>query len=537
MLKSIQSKLGLLMFAMLSAVLAVNVFIHIQSRTMMHRIDRIFVSNVSIVELTDALDKVQENVYEYLNTRSSASLENFYRYEQEYKSLCEELNDTAIDSDALMLEKNIRSMSETYLARAEESVQAKRGRNVEEYQSSYQSVKNLYDYINAFFYELNTLRFVRNSANYQVLLRAMSTLEVMSLVLMLAVFIISASLAFMVIRKTIGPLKTLATAADRVAGGDMEVEVPESMSQDEVGVVNNAFREMLDSIRQYILRQRTAMENEARMKETELSMQAHLKEAQLKYLQAQINPHFLFNSLNAGSQLATMEGAERTEEFLARMADFFRYNVRKTEGNATLQEEVETVDNYIYILNVRFAGDINFNKEISPDIDMTAVRMPSMILQPLVENAVQQGIHDDHENGEITLSVEPVEAEDNETGRDCIRITVSDNGVGMTREQLRAVTGRSGLMGLPGSGSPASENGAESREDAGGNSTGIALANVVSRLELYYNESNLFSIWSDGIGCGTEVTVLLPVEEKEKPGAGAVIQASGDPDLPEGKKE
>ena len=109
---------------------------------------------------------------------------------------------------------------------------------------------------------------------------------------------------------------------------------------------------MLDSIRIHIKQQRESIEKQAQMKERELLMETHLKEAQLKYLQAQINPHFLFNCLNAGAQLAMLEDAERTGVFLEKMADFFRYNVRKMEDDALLWEEVDAVDNYIYILNV-----------------------------------------------------------------------------------------------------------------------------------------------------------------------------------------
>lgn len=507
MMKSIQSRLGFLLLGMLTAVLLVNLFIYSQSQGMIRRIDSVFVSNVSIVELTDMLDRVESNVYEYLNTRSSASLENFYRYEQNYRDLCGELNGQVIDSESLMLEKNIRAMSESYLETAEQAVQAKRGRNVEEYRSFYESARELYDYINAYIYELNTLRFEQNSMNYRVLMQVTESLERMSLLLIAAVFAVSAILSFMVIRQMTGPLKSLAGAAYSVAEGHFEVEIPEVRSPDEVGVVTNAFRRMLSSIRQYIVDQRVSLETEARMKENELSMQAHLKEAQLKYLQAQINPHFLFNSLNAGSQLATMEGADRTEEFLARMADFFRYNVQKTEGDATLREEVDAVENYIYVLNVRFAGDIHYEEEIGPGIDLEGTRMPSMILQPIVENAVQHGIHDNHEDGRVVLSVEYVMAEDNETGRDCIRITVSDNGTGMTGEQIRSI------MHLAGSGLPAVAGDPPEEKEGG---TGIALANVISRLELYYNETGLFSIWSDGPGCGTEVTVLLPKDAKQE---------------------
>lgn len=92
------------------------------------------------------------------------------------------------------------------------------------------------------------------------------------------------------------------------------------------------------------------------MKEKELLMETHLKDAQLKYLQAQINPHFLFNSLNAGAQLAMMESADRTYDYIQNMAAFFRYNIKKDHDEVTLEEEIRLVDNYIYILNVRFSG-------------------------------------------------------------------------------------------------------------------------------------------------------------------------------------
>jgi sensor histidine kinase YesM len=206
-----------------------------------------------------------------------------------------------------------------------------------------------------------------------------------------------------------------------------------------------------------------------------------------------------------------LEGAEKTEDFLGRMADFFRYNVKKSGGTASLEEEIASVDNYIYILNVRFAGDIHYSCRIGEGIPLKELEMPSMILQPVVENAIQHGIHDDHENGRVLLKAERIGPEENETGRECVCITVSDNGCGMTSAQLDA------LMKPPADGREAGSSA------QGSGSAGIALANVMSRLELYYNEKNLFSIWSDGVGCGTEVTVLLPLQRKAE-GDGALGQ-------------
>ena len=317
----------------------------------------------------------------------------------------------------------------------------------------------------------------------------MGMLETFSVLVIVAVFALSLFLAMMTTRTMIRPLRLLSGAARRVAEGDFDVEMPERTTRDEIGIVTETFGQMLGSIRAYIQQVRESMEKEAQMKERELSMEAHLKEAQLKYLQAQINPHFLFNSLNAGAQLAMMEDAEQTGIFMERMADFFRYNVKKMDGDATLQEEIQAVDNYIYILNVRYAGDITYEKKIEADIEN--VRVPSMVLQPIVENAVQHGIHDMMESGKICLTV--VREEDH------LRISVEDNGAGMTKQEIARV-----MRGEAGQGA----------ED--GNSTGIAMDNVMSRLRLYYNRENLLVIRSEGKGMGTEVTILLPLEEGEE---------------------
>ena len=218
-------------------------------------------------------------------------------------------------------------------------------------------------------------------------------------------------------------------------------------------------------------------------------METHLKEAQLKYLQAQINPHFLFNCLNAGAQLAMLEDAERTGIFLEKMADFFRYNVRKMEDDAMLFEEVEAVDNYIYILNVRFAGDIHYEKDVDEGIG--DFRIPSMILQPVVENAVNHGIRNIDWEGHIDLSVEK--------WNDHIEISVRDNGLGMTGEQIQRVLSK------------------KVHSSSGeGDSTGIGMNNVISRLELYYERDGLMEIYSEGEGMGTEVVINIPLERSEK---------------------
>ena len=286
----------------------------------------------------------------------------------------------------------------------------------------------------------------------------------------------------------IRPLTALSNTAHEVAKGNLNVPQLPVVVEDEVGIVTRSFNQMLESIRQSIDQLKDSMERQAQMKERELLMETHLKEAQLKYLQAQINPHFLFNSLNAGAQLAMMGDADKTGVFLEKMADFFRYNVRKMEEDAMLWEEVEAVDNYIYILNVRFAGDITYIKEVDEGIEN--IRIPSMILQPLVENAVQHGIHDCMETGWIRMSIHQNE--------DMLDITISDNGAGMTEEMIEKVM-----------------SGSASQDNEDRFSTGIAVRNVIDRLQLYYKQKEFFAIESDGPDTGTTVHIMIPVEKDD----------------------
>lgn len=269
-------------------------------------------SNVRMNELSAALDQVQSSTEEYLNTKSSEAMEDYYRSEQEFRRQIEELNTRVTDDEMLLTEKNIRGLSENYLSLMADIIQAKRGRNVERYGFLYEEACVLYDEIHTFIYSLNNEQFKNNSATYQILMNSLRYTEMVTFGVLLVVFLGNISLIVISTRMVTQPLHRLAQSADEVARGNFEIEKIPLQSMDEVGVVTGAFNQMVESIRNYIEQLRETLERENQLKERELMMQSHLKDAQLKYLQAQINPHFLFNTLNAGAQLAMMEDAGRT---------------------------------------------------------------------------------------------------------------------------------------------------------------------------------------------------------------------------------
>lgn len=185
-----------------------------------------------------------------------------------------------------------------------------------------------------------------------------------------------------------------------------------------------------------------------------------------------------------------MEGADRTYEYVQNVAEFFRYNVKKSNDIVTVREELELVDHYIYILNVRFSGDIHYGKEIEEDLLDSC--MPSMILQPIVENSVNHGIREMNGEGKIRLKVYHVDG-------DTLGISIRDNGIGMDRDTIEKVLG-----------------GNYHEEQSGGGSNGIAMGNIIARLKLFTQNEDVMTILSDGKNQGTEVILYLPIKEREK---------------------
>ncbi|MDF2485017.1 MAG: signal transduction histidine kinase, LytS [Herbinix sp.] len=480
-----------LVFAFSSIVVFfVNMFMYSNINKSIGTIDEVYKSNVEFNELLEALTDVHDYVYEYLNTMTTDSLENYYRSEENYRSLINELNGMVYDNDVILMQKNIKSMSDTYLTIMAEAVDYKRGRNIEKYMVNYEEATAIYDYISTYINSLNNEQFMYNSVNYERLLIALRYLEIISTIVLLVITSFNVILIIIVTRSITGPLMKLTKVAHEVAGGNFEVDLVQVDSSDEVEVVTKAFNNMIISIHQYIIQIKESMELESKMMEKNLMTTNHLKDAQLKYLQAQINPHFLFNTLNAGAQLAMMEGADKTCLFIENMADFFRSNMKSFDQDSTIRDEVKLVDSYIYILNVRFSGGIHFYKDV--DESLLDTKVPSMILQPVVENAVNYGIRDIEYEGKIFLSVILREEK--------IEITIEDNGSGMRQSVVDRIMN-----------AKLEDSAALKERNITKDSNGIGLGNVINRLRLYYDMEDVFTIASEGKNKGTKVTIYIPI--------------------------
>ncbi len=466
-------------------IFVVNLFLILGINSMSKDMELVYQDNRSLNELSEALTRVQDSMTGYLSSKTSESLEDYYREAQNFADLIDDLDESVTDLSFNRMERNIKYMSLNYLEEVAQTIEAKRGRNVEKYKAFYERSTRLYEDIDDYITGLNLELFVVNSENFLALFKSFRRFEIVAVTVMTLIMIGNVIIVTNFVKTIILPLKNLADSANEISEGNFDAKIPPAFYHDEVGIVINAFGKMVVSIKDYIEQLKESLEKERYMQEKELMMKAHLKDAQLKYLQAQINPHFLFNTLNAGAQLAMMEGADRTYEYVQTVADFFRYNVQSQKKHVTIREEVTLVDNYIQILNVRFSGDIGYEKQV--DERLLDLEMPSMILQPIVENAVNHGIREMAGEGRIALKVYRQDSN--------VCISIADNGKGISQEIIDQLL-----------------KGEFSHIEESYDNNGIGMDNVISRLRLFAGYEDVISIISGGEGKGCEVIIRFPFE-------------------------
>ena len=496
---SLQAKMSSIFVLANLVVFAVTVILLLGINSMSSEIDKVYQGNLRLNEVSDALMAVQDSMTDYLNSKTSDSLEEFYRNEQTYSQLVQDMSDEVTGATFQRMERSIRHMSEEYLDLVSQTIEAKRGRNVEKYRVRYENATQMYEYINTYIYSLNNEQFRSNSENYSRLSAAFRNFEMVSVIALSIVIVVSVSIVVKLTGEIISPLKDLAVTADEVAGGNFDTELLQVQSEDEIGVVTGAFNQMLISIRQYLESLRESMEIRRSLMEKELLMEAHLKDAQLKYLQAQINPHFLYNTLEGIRSEALIAGLDSIAEMTEALATFFRYTISNLENLVTLEDELANIENYYYIQQFRFGSklDLKIQYDRDPDDDFTEMdflqcKLPKLTLQPIVENSVNHGIREMNGEGKIRLKVYHVDG-------DTLGISIRDNGIGMDPDTIEKVLG-----------------GNYHEEQSGGGSNGIAMGNVIARLKLFTQNEDVMTILSDGKDQGTEVILYLPIKEREK---------------------
>lgn len=268
------------------------------------------------------------------------------------------------------------------------------------------------------------------------------------------------------------PLQTLSAAMDQFKQGDFSQKV-EVVTQDEVGEAMACFNRMVDDIRELIDRNYVLALKE--------------RESELDVLQAQINPHFLYNTLDALYWKATESENDEIAEDILSLSQLFRLVLNRGNGIVTVQTEMELVERYLHIQKMRFGKRLEY--EIAIDETLLKEEIPKLILQPFIENAIVHGFEKVDSN--YTLVIVGSKKEER------MIFVVRDTGIGMSEEQLEAIW-----------------DGADNRKYASQRIGRYAIRNVKERLELVYHANYVLRIESK-VGQGTTVTMELPCGLKE----------------------
>ena len=270
------------------------------------------------------------------------------------------------------------------------------------------------------------------------------------------------------------PIIALSEHARRVAGGDLTAN-SEIKGNDEIGQLSQSINDMTVDLRKLI----GQIHNNAESVKQKAELEKSLKEAELKALQLQINPHFMFNVLNSVNRLIGLEQYSTAQDVLDAFTKMLRYSMRDIGNIVPLTKELDYVEKYLYLQNLRFGNRVNYQITIHPEL--ADFRLPFFTLQPLVENAIIHGLEPKESMGEIQILTEIDE--------NSFQIIIRDNGLGMAMEKCRQI-----------------ENMDLSTSDSAEGYHGIGISNIQHRLKIFFGTGYRFQVKSD-INQGT--TIIL----------------------------
>lgn len=318
--------------------------------------------------------------------------------------------------------------------------------------------------------------------DYDSLYAEFSLTGALFLVVAFTCILIFLVLAYVMTKNMIRPLEELSTTMSR-QGKDLSFYSPYMNRTDEIGTLYNEYSNMLEELNASIKR--------------DYQDKLNILDAQMKSLEARINSHFLFNTLESINSMAEIDENEDIATMSLALGNMFRYAIKTPSEIVTLQDEINHVKDYVSIQAIRFSNKFTLTLDI-PD-ELYQQKVLKLILQPLVENSFYHGLNYCTAGDNITIQAK----------RDStiLYITVSDNGQGMTQEVLDELRAK------------LSEE-ASFTELGHRNKQGIGLKNIHSRIELYYGRGYGLSITSTP-GEGTSITIKIPVLQ----GSGVIQEA------------
>ena len=290
----------------------------------------------------------------------------------------------------------------------------------------------------------------------------------MSLVSLIVLLVINWGLVILISDSIAKPLQHLCERTKQIGAGDFSMQKINAVG-DEVETLEKSFNIMVEKIEELV----SNIKRE----------QINLRRTELKLLQAQINPHFLYNTLDAIMWMAEEGQSKEVVEMVEALADFFRVSLSKGRDYITLKEEIIHVKSYLQIQQFRYADLLEYEIDIPRELEEYTIL--KLTLQPIVENAIYHGIKEKRKKSKIIIKGRYIQ--------DKIILIVEDNGIGIHEENLRQII----------------RNLEEPNLEA--TRKGFGLFNVHSRIQMNYGRENGITIESI-YGVGTKVIITYPAQ-------------------------
>jgi len=333
-----------------------------------------------------------------------------------------------------------------------------------------QQLYDLYDMqsdISTYVQDLTKITVQEGSISYEDRVTVIDKLPIMLIFITILALFITIGVGRILTYTVMHPIKKIADNARSISENNFDTEDITVSNKDELGELVCTFNNMKHTMSDHIntLHENQRLTDQIHKDEVEkIEMERQLNVAQLQLLQSQINPHFLFNTLNMISGMAELESAETTQKMINSLSHLFRYNLKTTDHYVSLSQEIKIIDDYMYLQKMRFGSRLEYNKEIEEGVDTDGISVPAFLLQPLVENSIIHGISSKEEGGSVSLIV-------HRDGEDKLIIEVKDTGVGIPPDVLSRInSGES-----------------ESSDDH----AGIGLSNVYKRIIGLYDNSDV----------------------------------------------
>ncbi len=365
--------------------------------------------------------------------------------------------------------KYLRNLG-TYASRIEQNLKEgdKYEENIEIWENDVQIVTYLVreTILQFIYYELQDLRQARAEIN-----EFYTTMFTYIIIGAIAVGLLVIFISYYISQSITRPVRELSKITEKVARGDLSVRADVDNGS-EIGVLSESFNEMIDRVSRLLDQVRVEQES--------------LRRAELELLQSQINPHFLYNTLDTIVWLAEAGDQARVVSMVGSLSKFFRTSLGQGKDKVTIKDELDHVRSYLEIQQVRYQDILDYSIDVPEELFNSPV--PKITLQPLVENALYHGIKNKRGKGTITIT--------GKSENKCIYIYIEDNGMGMTPERLEKVSEKMNDPGL-----------FRTEEDKG---DVFGLSNVNERIKLKFGSR--YGIHIDSVyGEGTTVTLLLPL--------------------------